>query len=165
MKITKAELTKLKDPKHLAYFKESREFNDYPYLRRIKDARGDITLYKDALDELYAHVDVELTMVCPCAVTLEDVDVFLHIDEAVRLSFKDEDDAYLVNEDLDLDDLLIALTLPEVPIKVVKNAKIEYPSGDGWRVMTEEELERTKSEAADPRLAILKEYRFDDKEE
>ena len=84
MKITKAELTKLKDPKHLAYFKESREFNDYPYLRRIKDAKGDITLYKDALDELYAHLDVELTMVCPCAVTLEDVDVFLHIDEAVQ---------------------------------------------------------------------------------
>ena len=165
MKITKKELNAITNPRTYHYSLKNEEFENSPFLRRLSDVEGEVIIQRDALDELSALIKVDGTMVCPCAITLEDVEAPYSLDDEVMLSFEDKEDAYFVEESLDLDDLIISLTLAEVPIKVVKNAKIEYPSGDGWRVMTEADLQKEKTEELDPRLAILKEYRFDDEEE
>ena len=34
----------------------------------------------------------------------------------------------------------------------------EYPSGDGWRIITEEEYQKSQEDRIDPRLAKLKDY-------
>lgn len=164
MKISKSELVKIDKEKQYTYELEYQEFNNYPYLKALRNITGDVVIYKDVLDNLKANVEIKGEMICPCAITLEDVEVPFTLHEEVNLAFEDLDDAYYVLNNLDLDDLIVSLVLPEVPIKVVKKAKIEYPSGDGWCVMTEESLQNKKTEDIDPRLAILKDYQFDEEE-
>ena len=62
---------------------------------------------------------------------------------------------YFVDDELDLDDFLMSFIFPIVPIKVVKHEEIEYPRGDGWRVMTEAEFEESRKKQIDPRLSKL----------
>ena len=69
------------------------------------------------------------------------------------------------NDELNLTPILEDVVLQEVPLKVVKKGKIDYPKGKGWSVTTEKEYAKRKSEEIDPRLAVLKDYKFDDKEE
>lgn len=164
MKVAKKELLNLKKPLSFRFEMTDLAFDDNPYIKRLAVARCKIDIAYDSLDELQAEVRADGVMICPCAVTLDDVEVPFAIDEEVRLSFDDEEDCYFIEDDLDLADLVTVFILAEVPIKVVKNEKIEYPRGDGWRVMTEEAYEVSKREEIDPRWAKLKEYKFDEED-
>ena len=46
-------------------------------------------------------------------------------------------------------------------MKVVKDDAV-YPSGDGWEILSEAEYQRRKGNEIDPRLAKLKEFKFED---
>ena len=50
----------------------------------------------------------------------------------------------------------------EVPLKVVKEGIKEYPKGDGWEVVKEEDYTKSKKDDIDPRLAKLKEFKLED---
>ena len=152
MIITRRELFNLKGHKIVDYHLDNELFDDNIYLRELKNVDARIDISYNPLDELTAHLEISGDMICPCAITLEDVEVPFNISEDT------------VENQQDIKDLILAFILPEVPIKVVKNAKIEYPRGDGWRVMTEETYRRLKDEEIDPRLAKLKEYKFDEEE-
>lgn len=166
MKLTRTEILKMasKEP-HIVDIKRA-DLSGDPYLLGIKDTKGQI--YFDLIDEdkISARIKVEGMMICPCAMTLEEVDVPYTLDEEVIFADTDEDDdAYPLFEELDIDDLLLQLVLPNAPIKVVKEGKIEYPIGDGWRVLSEDMLKDLRRNEIDPRLAKLKEYKFDDEKE
>lgn len=163
MNISRRELLNLKGKKVYEYQIEYERFDNL-YLRALEEVNAKITLYYDALDQLCATLDIEGDMVCPCAITLEDVNVPFEIHDETRLSFTEEEDAYFVNENLDIKELILTFILPEVPIKVVKNEKIEYPRGDGWRVMTEDDFDQMKKSEIDPRWQKLTEYKFDEEE-
>ncbi len=164
MKVAKKELLNLKKPLNIRFEMTDLPFDDNPYIKRLAYAQCEVEIAYDSLDELKAEVKAEGVMICPCAVTLADVKVPFVIDDEIGLSFDDEDDCYFIENDLDLSDLVTIFILAEVPIKVVKNEKIEYPRGDGWRVMTEEAYEVSKREEIDPRWAKLKEYKFDEED-
>ena len=164
MIITRRELFNLKGHKIVDYHLDNELFDDNIYLRELKNVDARIDISYNPLDELTAHLEISGDMICPCAITLEDVEVPFNISEDTELVFEEKEDAYLVENQLDIKDFILAFILPEVPIKVVKNGKIEYPRGDGWRVMTEETYRRLKEEEIDPRLAKLKEYKFDEEE-
>ena len=55
--------------------------------------------------------------------------------------------------------LFIVMILLEVPISVTEADEDAYPSGDGWRVLTEDAYEQEKKSEGDPRLAKLKEFK------
>ena len=52
--------------------------------------------------------------------------------------------------------------LIEIPLKVVKPEIKEYPKGDGWKVIREEDLKAEKEREIDPRLAKLREFKAED---
>ena len=164
MKITRRELLNIQGRKEYDYHMDQEIFRDDPFLRMLENVDARIVLYYDALDELHASVDISGNMVCPCAITLEDVRVPFEISDDTRLSFIDEEDSYFIEKELDVWELCLSFILPEVPIKVVKSDEIEYPRGDGWRVMTEEAYEESKKQEIDPRWAKLKEYKFDEED-
>ena len=146
----------------IPYDIDYKAFENNPFLRAVKDVKSDIHIYYDLTDKLTADVAIDGTLVCPCALTLEDTDVPFSIDEQIHLSFKDEDDVYYVEDELDLEDFVMSFIFPIVPIKVVKNEEIEYPRGDGWVFVSEEDLESAKKDEIDPRLQKLSEYRFEE---
>ncbi|UPU39227.1 DUF177 domain-containing protein [Erysipelothrix sp. Poltava] len=62
---------------------------------------------------------------------------------------------------LDLDPYLLDSILAAVPLKAIHPDLKEYPEGEGWQVMTEEDYTKEKSQEIDPRLAKLKDFKFD----
>ena len=133
--------------------------NDNVYIRRIENVYGEIAFYYD-VDELRINYRIIGNMVCPDAFTLEDVILpfDLSLDDKV-VDDENEDGFYLVC-DMTIEEMVLYIILPEVPIKVVKNEKIEYSRGDGWSFVSEEDFESSCQDEIDPRLQKLKEYKF-----
>lgn len=138
------------------------EVEDNIFLRRLENVKGDITFYYDASDELRINYRVQGDMVCPCAISLEDVYVPFDLNDDDKVVGKPDEEGFLMDENKDIEKMVLYIVLPEVPIKVVKKEKIEYSRGDGWAFVSEKDYESSKKDEIDPRLQKLKEYRFEE---
>ncbi len=132
------------------------------YLRRLEAVEGVITFYYDYENDLHISYDLKGDMICPCAISLEDVEVPFELKDDENVVFDENEEGFYIRDSLDIENMVYYIVLPEVPIKVVKNEKIEYPRGDGWVFVTEEDLESSKKDEIDPRLQKLSEYRFEE---
>jgi len=135
----------------------------FPRIRRLNQinvkVEGD---YISEEQRLKANIRVKGSVIVGCDVTSEDVVVPIDTEEDVVFSFnKQEDDITIVpanGQYIELLPTIFRTILLDIPTKVVKPGKIDYPKGDGWEVVREEDYEQQKKNQADPRLAILKEY-------
>lgn len=132
------------------------------FLRAIKNAKGYMSFYYDSLDELRVEYHLSGIMVCPDAITLEDVNVDFDISDDLKVVNKDNEDGFYLKEDMTIEQMALYLVLPEVPIKVVNSEKIEYSRGDGWSFMSEEDYQSIQDKTVDPRLQKLKDYKFEE---
>ena len=135
---------------------------DQTFLRRLENVEGDLTFYYDAADDLRCNYVLTGIMVCPDAITLEDVSIPFDIEEDEKVVNKPEEEGLLLDDDRELQEIVESIVFSEVPIKVVKNKKIEYSRGDGWSFVSEEDYESSKEDQIDPRLQKLKEYKFEE---
>lgn len=162
MKINLRDLISMSNEKMYPIDEKDIIIEDNVYIRRIKDVSGDITFYYDAMDELRVNYQLSGTMICPCAITLEDVEVPFDIAQDEKVVQELDDDGFYFKESMEAKDLAAQIVLPEAPIKVVKNEKIEYSRGDGWSFVSETDYESSKKEEIDPRLQKLMEYKFEE---
>ena len=162
MKIYLKDLINIADEKVYPVDIASYEVSGNLFLRRLENVKGEICFYYDASDELRINYHVRGDMICPCAITLEDVCVPFDLSEDDRVVNGQDEDGFFLDENKQIEDMVLYIVLPEVPIKVVKNEKIEYSRGDGWVFVSEEEYESSEKEKIDPRLQKLKEYRFEE---
>ena len=132
------------------------------FLRGIKDVEGDISFYYDSLDKLRINYEIKGYMVCPDSITLEDVDVFFHLCDDTEVTNNENEEGFFLNRDMNIEEMVLHIVLPEVPIKVEKNEKIGYSSGDGWSFVSEEDYKSSRADEIDPRLQKLKEYKFEE---
>ncbi len=108
--------------------------------------------------------DMHITgvMICPDAITGEPVEVPFETDSQEVYSFEETDEEgvrVVTDEVIDLLPAVIDAIMLEVPISVTEADESEYPSGDGWRVISEAEYQESRREQIDPRLAKLKEFK------
>ena len=144
--------------------KNAKDAQNDEFYTQLEDIEAEIIIDRDMIDRLIAHVRVFGKMICPDAMTLQDVMVPFEIEDDSILYFDDidaerideEENAYCVIDGLDTIDFLLSFILPEVPIKVVSEEKKEYPKGDGWKVMTEAEFEESRKANRDSRWDILR---------
>ncbi len=141
---------------------ERYEVKENVFLRRLEDVQGDISFYYDAADELRINYHITGNMVCPCAVSLEDVYVPFDLSEDDKVVHKENEDGFYLSEDMAIDRLVEYIVWPEVPIKVVKKEKIEYSRGDGWSFVSEKDYESSREDEIDPRLQKLMEYKVEE---
>ena len=134
------------------------------FLRRIEQVQGYISFYYDACDELRVEYHIGGNMICPDAMTLDDVEVPFDIEDDLKVVRNENEDGFYLNRDMSMEEMAMYLIIPEVPIKVVKNEKIEYSRGDGWSFVSEEDYESSREDEIDPRLQKLKEYKFEEDE-
>jgi uncharacterized protein len=118
----------------------------------------------DSENELFmCDLHIEGTMICPDAITNEPIEVPLDTESHETYAFapvEDDDSIRIVTDEvIDLLPAVIDNILLEVPISVTEADEDAYPSGDGWRVLTEDAYEQEKKSEGDPRLAKLKEFK------
>ena len=162
MKILLKDLLNIADEKVYDFNISSYEIENNIFLRRLQDVEGYISFYYDTSDELRTNYHVVGKMICPDAITLEDVDVPFDLQEDLKVVNDENEDGFFLNRDMVIEEMALYLVLPEVPIKVVKNEKIEYSRGDGWSFVSEEDYESSRADKIDPRLQKLKEYKFEE---
>ncbi|NLC96434.1 MAG: DUF177 domain-containing protein [Erysipelotrichaceae bacterium] len=169
MRWTKSELINLKD--HKVEFNEDITFEPkaFKFTRRLNGLENvhvnGIGIYNIDYDLFDVEMNISGIMITPCAITNDDIDVPFDFDSHVLFSLTDSDDLdmYIVENDIiELAPVIFQLINLEVPLKAVKSGDIEYPKGDGWAIISEEEFERSRKEEIDPRLAKLKEFKFSD---
>ncbi|MDQ0215225.1 uncharacterized protein J2S13_001625 [Oikeobacillus pervagus] len=115
------------------------------------------------------HLRITGCFILPCSRTLVDVPYPFDVETIetflLKPSSEEIEDAYQVTGDtIDLTPVIEEILLLEIPIQVIsEEAKhSELPSGKGWDMMTEDELEKSQKDSIDPRLASL--AKFFDKE-
>lgn len=167
MKWYKSELLNSKESNielHQELVFEKNEYSWFERLRELRDTQLDLNLNFDKkLQLITIDYHIQGTMILPCAITLDDVEKEFDLDGQELLSFTDDmgEDVIKLDDELDLKPLLLDIILSVVPIKVVKEG-IEYPKGTDWEVLTEKELQKQKENQVDPRLAKLKEFKFEE---
>ncbi|MDI9540579.1 MAG: DUF177 domain-containing protein [Bacillota bacterium] len=165
MKYSRTDLLQLKDyrltiDEDIAFTQEvSRQF---PRIRKINDINVKADgIYDPNTQQLAIHFEIRGSVVVGCDVTFEDVIVPIDTEADEIFTFdKKEEDVNILKANGEVIELLptvLQLILIEIPIKVVKSGRIEYPKGDGWEVISEETYQKQKEKRVDPRLAKLKE--------
>lgn len=136
-------------------------------LRGLRDvAVSGQLLYEPEEDRVDAHLDIEGVMIVPCSITMEDVEVPFSTSSDEVFTFvknNQNSDVHECKGDVvELLPVIFQLILMEIPLKVVKPGLKDYPKGNGWEVVKEEEYRKAKADTIDPRLAKLKEFKIEE---
>ena len=131
-------------------------------INSVKDVHVDGSGWlDDEADCFYAEIHVTGVMLCPDAITGEEIEVPFETDSDEVYVFEDtdEDGARIVKDEvIELLPAVIDDILLEVPLQVTEAAEGEYPEGDGWKIYSEAEYQELQKEKIDPRLEILKKF-------
>ncbi len=139
---------------------------DHPRCTEIRDIFVVGHCYYDHhSSQLIIDLTLEGIMIVPCAITLRPVELEMEIRLEEMFSFDkleaESEGIYVEGEALDLSPYIVGSILADVPLKAVHPDIKEYPKGDGWGVLTEEDYIKQKSQEIDPRLAKLKDFKID----
>ena len=100
-----------------------------------------------------------------CAYSLEDVKIDLNYKDNLIFSDEIKDDNDIIFYDsniINLDEYVLDSILSEVPLKIVKKGKKLPQSGEGYRVLSEDEYLKEQENKPDSRWSILDNIEFDD---
>lgn len=138
-------------------------FAGNPLITNTEDVHVEGKGYLDESGErFYIDLIIDGIMICPDAITGEDIEVPFETDSEEIYSFIDTDEDGVRIADDEVIDILPAVIdaiLLEVPLQVTLAAEDEYPEGDGWKVYSEAEYQESRKDQIDPRLAILKQFK------
>ena len=171
MKYSRKDLLQLPD-QHLSFDEEiefdPETYKQFPRIRKLENVRargeGD---YDQQQQRLYINIHVTGVMTCPCDITFEDVEIPFdsESDEIISFAKEDQDNIEILSAEngyIEMLSIIFRQILAEIPIKVRKPGKIDYPKGEGWEVIDEATYQRQKENSIDPRLAALKNYKPQD---
>lgn len=124
--------------------------------------------YSDETSEFIVGLNISSKVTVPCAVSLKPVEIELDtklsevfLFEPGALNEEDRDGILIEGDEIDLTPYIWSAIVVDIPLKVVDPDLEVYPSGEGWQVLTEEDYLEQKKQEIDPRLAKLKEFKFD----
>ena len=137
----KIDLFKLNNYNHLdidSTVEFPKDFYQTLDIRDIKDTKvtGEINITLE--DDLELNLFVKGTFILPCAVTLEDV--YHNFEVNIEENLGKFDNFYKIGQNtIDILPFIWENIVSEVPIRVVKEGvEINYTSGDGWELVSEE---------------------------
>ena len=123
-----------------SFSKEEMEGTD---LLKLDDVKIVGELHKNVLGNIVLSVDVSGVMVLPCAITLKPVDYpfSLVIDDEIEKLYENiEEKSINLQNTIDILPIIWENILMEIPMRVVSpDAEDIKLSGDGWKLVTEED--------------------------
>ena len=149
-------------------FEEEVDFSsqvfDDNHVRRINkcQVKADVTEYGDVLR---VQICGEAEVVASCSYTLEDVPLKVKFKDDFYFSGEEDssqDCYYEPSNNVDLNPHILALVLAEVPHNVVKKGATLPNSGNGYRVLSEEQYLEEKKNKKNSAFDILDTIEFDE---
>lgn len=129
---------------------------DPSHIKEVKDTHVKVS-GQDYEDLLVLTVEVNSTVIGVCSYTLEDVVIPIKIKDTLTFSFdmEDEDVIKIDSPIFDIDPYILSLIVSEVPLKIVKKGAKLPTSGDGYRVLSEDEYNKEQENKVDDRWSKL----------
>ena len=145
---------------------DSEAFANTTRINSVKTAHVSGDGYLEGTDRFYVTLHIEGIMLCPDAITNKEIEVPFETDTQEYYSFEESDSnddsvRIVTDETIDLMPAVIDAIYLEIPLQATEAEPEDYPSGDGWRIMSEEDYEKSRKERIDPRLAKLREFKQD----
>ena len=138
-------------------------FRNNSRINSVKDVRVQGRGFLDEENDCFrVFLEISGTMLVPDAVSGEEIEYPFETESEEVYAFTPSTEDGVRTAEGDVVDLLEAVVddiILEVPMQYSITDPEDYPSGDGWRVITEEEYQRSQEDRRDPRLAKLKEYK------
>ena len=157
MKINRAILPSNKKETYIKDVDFSKLPPDDNHVRSIKNChvKVEATEFDDVLECL---ISGEADVIASCSYTLEDVPLHVTFKEQFFFSDQDDDseDCYFEpGVEIDLDPYILALILAEVPHNITKSGASVPKSGNGYRVLSEEEFEEERKHKGNSAFDVL----------
>lgn len=118
--------------------------------------------YNDEDNRFYCELKVDGIMLCPDAISGEEIEVPFETESSEVYVFgepQDDSERVAEKEAVDITRAVIDDILLEVPLQATVVPEDEYPEGDGWKVYSEADYQESRKDRMDPRLAKLKEFK------
>ena len=116
-------------------------------------------------DVLQCQVSGSAHVIASCAYTLEDVPLDVKFHETFYFSDEDNDSLdcyYEPSNEIDLDPHILAIILAEVPHNIVKKGAKLPKSGEGYRVLSEDDFLSERKRKKNSAFDVLDSIEFDD---
>ena len=136
---------------------------DPTHIRGVSNTHVKVT-GTDYGDYLILNIKINSDVIGVCSYTLEDIPLKIKIDTSLTFSFLEEDDdvIHIDNPIFELDPYILGLIVSEVPLTLVKKGAKLPSSGEGYRVLSEDQYEEEQKNKVDSRWSALDNIELDD---
>ena len=143
---------------------EDNDFLRHTQVKSIPEVHITGTLQFDQSSLVFSDLELDGVMIVPDSITLEDLEVIFDTTSQVTYSFdpvtQDDDEIIVVKKDtIDLNPEILQAVIYEAPMHITRLPRDQYPKGDGWQVLSDQD---PKEDKIDPRWAKLNEFKMDD---
>ena len=135
---------------------------DPTHIRGISNTHVTVT-GNDYDDYLFLNIKIKADVIGVCSYTLEDIPLNVDISTSLSFSFleEDEDVIHIDSPIFELDQYILDLIVAEVPLTLVKKGAKLPSSGDGYRVLSEDEYNKEQENKKDSRWSALDDIELD----
>ena len=122
------------------------------------------TLQFDHRSLVFSDLDLDGVMIVLDSITMEDLEVAFDTKSQETYSFdpikeNDEDIIVVKKDTVDINPEIFQAIIYEAPMSITRLPRDQYPKGDGWQLLSDQDKEEPK---IDPRWEKLNDFKLDD---
>ncbi len=144
---------------------EENDLLHHTSVKMIPEVHVTGTLDFDGKSLVSSDLELDGTMIVSDSITDEDIEVQFDTTSQQTYSFVPVEDAedqeiIVVKKDtIDINPEIFQAILYEAPMSITRLPRDQYPKGDGWQLLSDQDKEEPK---IDPRWEKLKDFKLDD---
>lgn len=143
---------------------EENDLLHHTQVKSIPEVHITGTLQFDQQSLVFSDLDLDGVMIVLDSITMEDLEVAFDTKSQETYSFvpveDDEEDIIVVKKDtLDINPAVFQAILYEAPMSITRLPRDQYPKGNGWQLLSDQDREEPK---IDPRWEKLNDFKLDD---
>lgn len=143
---------------------EENDLLHHTQVKSIPEVHVTGTLQFDHRSLVFSDLDLDGVMIVLDSITMEDLEVAFDTKSQETYSFdpiKDNDEDIIVvkKDTVDINPEIFQAIIYEAPMSITRLPRDQYPKGDGWQLLSDQDKEEPK---IDPRWEKLNDFKLDD---
>lgn len=143
---------------------EENDLLHHTQVKSIPEVHVTGTLQFDHRSLVFSDLDLDGVMIVLDSITMEDLEVAFDTKSQETYSFdpikENDEDIIVVKKDrVDINPEIFQAIIYEAPMSITRLPRDQYPKGDGWQLLSDQDKEEPK---IDPRWEKLNDFKLDD---
>ncbi len=143
---------------------EENDLLHHTQVKSIPEVHVTGTLQFDHRSLVFSDLDLDGVMIVLDSITMEDLEVAFDTKSQETYSFdpikeNDEDIIVVKKDTVDINPEIFQAIIYEAPMSITRLPRDQYPKGDGWQLLSDQDKDEPK---IDPRWEKLNDFKLDD---